>query len=69
MTIVKIEEKLAAIRTAESCMHSVLSINPNAVDMQVFVTLNELKMDLIDAKDAQMESIDVMGMLDNLKIR
>ena len=69
VNIVKIEEKLAAIRTAESCMHSVLSVNPNAVDMQTFVTLNELKMDLIDAKDAQMESIDVMGMLDSLSVR
>ena len=69
MVIEKIEEKLAAIRTAENAMHSVLSVNANAFDMQTFVTLNELKMDLIDAKDAQMESMDVMGMLDSLSIR
>ena len=69
MIIEKIQEKLAAIRVAENAMHSVLSVNPNAVDMQTFVTLNELKMDLIDAQDAQDNSMDVFGMLDNLSIR
>lgn len=69
MIIEKIQEKLAAIRVAENAMHSVLSVNPNAVDMQTFVTLNELKMDLIDAQDAQENSMDVFGMLDNLSIR
>lgn len=69
MTIEKIQEKLKAIRVAENAMHSVLSVNPNAVDMQTFVTLNELKMDLIDAQDAQENSMDVLGMLDNLSIR
>lgn len=53
MVIEKIEEKLAAIRKAEDAMHSVLSVNANAIDLQTFVTLNELKMDLIDAKDEQ----------------
>lgn len=53
MTIEKIDEKLAAIRVAEDCINSCLSVNPNAVDLQVFVTLNALKMDLIDAKDEQ----------------
>lgn len=64
--ISKIEEKLSAIRIAESAMHSVLSVNANAFNMQTFVTLNELKMDLIDAKDAQIESMDD---LDSLSLR
>jgi hypothetical protein len=53
MVIEKIQDKMAAIRVAESCIHSVLSVNPEAVDMKVFVTLNELKMDLLDALDEQ----------------
>ena len=59
MNIEKIDEKMAAIRTAENCIHSCLSVNPTAVDMQVFVTLNELKMDLLDIKDEQTEKWDI----------
>lgn len=56
MNIEKIDEKMAAIRTAESCINSCLSVNPNAVDLKVFVLLNELKMDLLDLKDEQLEN-------------
>jgi len=49
----KIPEKLMALSVAESCMHSCLSVNANAVDMQTFVTLNEIKMLLLDLKAAQ----------------
>lgn len=51
MSIEKIEEKIKAIQIAESCIHSVLSVNPSAVDQSVFGLLAELKMDLLDAKD------------------
>ena len=61
MQINKIEEKMAAIRKAEDCMHSVLSVNANAVDLGVFVTLNELKMDLIDHQDEQEHMIETFG--------
>jgi len=53
MVIEKIQDKMAAIRVAESCINSVLAVNPEAVDLKVFVTLNELKMDLLDALDEQ----------------
>jgi hypothetical protein len=53
MVIENIQDKMAAIRVAESCINSVLSVNPEAVDLKVFVTLNELKMDLLDALDEQ----------------
>jgi len=53
MLIEKINEKMNAIRTAESCMNSVLSVNPNVDLNETFILLNELKMDLIDAKDEQ----------------
>jgi hypothetical protein len=55
IVIQSIDEKLAAIRAAENCINSCLSVNPRAVDMKVFVALNELKMDLYDAKDQQSE--------------
>lgn len=51
MTIENIEEKIKAIHVAESCINSVLSVNPSAVDQSVFGLLAELKMDLLDAKD------------------
>lgn len=53
MLIEKINEKMNALRTAESCMNSVLSVNPNVDLKETFILLNELKMDLIDAKDEQ----------------
>ena len=56
MLIEKIDEKMNAIRTAESCINSCLSVNPNAVDLNVFVLLNELKMDLLDIRDEQTET-------------
>lgn len=56
MNIEKIDEKMDAIRTAESCMNSVLTVNPNAFEMKVFATLAELKMDLLDIKDEQLEN-------------
>jgi hypothetical protein len=54
MTIERIEEKMKAIQVAESCINSVLSVNPSAVDQSVFGVLAELKMDLLDAKDELM---------------
>ena len=53
MLIENIEEKFKAIQVAENCMHSVRTVNPDSVDLQVFVILNQLKMDLIDHKDEQ----------------
>jgi hypothetical protein len=53
MKIENKSEKIKAIRVAEDCIHSVLSVNPKAVDMQVFVTLNALKMDLLDLIDEE----------------
>ena len=53
MLIEKIEEKMNALRTAESCMNTILSVNPSVDLDQTFILLNELKMDLIDAKDEQ----------------
>ena len=46
-----IEEKLLAIRRAEDCMHSVVSVNPSADLHETFVILNRLKIDLIDMID------------------
>jgi hypothetical protein len=54
MTIERIEEMMKAIQVAESCINSVLSVNPSAVDQSVFGVLAELKMDLLDAKDELM---------------
>lgn len=48
-----IDEKLKAIRVAENCIHSVLSIKHDAVDHHVFTVLAELKLDLIDLKESQ----------------
>ena len=56
MIIEKIEEKMAAIRTAESCISTILSIDPNAVDQKVFGLLAELKLDLLDILDEQYEA-------------
>ena len=53
MKIERVEEKLKAIQTAESCINSILSVNPSAVDQSVFGILAELQMDLIDAKDEE----------------
>ena len=55
MVIEKAKEKMDAIRIAESCMNSVLTVNPNAFEMKVFATLAELKMDLLDALDEEFE--------------
>lgn len=55
MTIERIDEKMQAIQIAESCINSVLSVNPSAVDERVFGLLAELKLDLLDAKDEQFE--------------
>ncbi len=57
MSIERIKEKMDAIRTAENCIHSCLSVNPQAVDMGVFVLLNELKMDLLDILDKKSEKM------------
>lgn len=56
MIIDKIEEKMAAIRTAESCISTILKIDPNAVDQKVFGLLAELKLDLLDILDEQYEA-------------
>lgn len=56
MIIEKIEEKMAAIRTAESCISTILSIDPHAVDQKVFGLLAELKLDLLDILDEQYEA-------------
>ena len=56
MVIEKIEEKMEAIRTAESCINTILTINPHAVDQKVFGLLAELKLDLLDILDEQYES-------------
>jgi hypothetical protein len=56
MKIEKINEKMDAIRTAESCISTILTINPNAVDQKVFVLLAELKLDLLDILDEQYEA-------------
>ena len=53
MTVEKIKEKMWAIREAENCIHSVLTVNPIAVDQSVFALLAELKMDLLDAQNEQ----------------
>ena len=53
MTVEKIKEKMWAIREAENCIHSVLTVNPTAVDQSVFALLAELKMDLLDAQNEQ----------------
>ena len=55
MVIEKAKEKLEAIRTAESCMNSVLSVNPNAFELKTFAIIAELKMDLVDALDEEFE--------------
>jgi hypothetical protein len=57
MSIEKIKEKMDAIRTAESCMNSVLSVNPNVDLLNTFVLLNELKMDLLDILDEKSEKM------------
>lgn len=46
-----IEEKLLAIRRAEDCMHSIVSVNPSVDLHETFVILNRLKIDLIDMVD------------------
>lgn len=56
MQIDKIKEKTEAIRKAESCIHSCMSVNPFAVPMETFVLLNELKMDLLDHLEEQNEN-------------
>lgn len=56
--IESIDEKMKAIQVAESCINSVLSVNPSAVDQSVFGLLAELKMDLLDAKDEMMEKVE-----------
>lgn len=53
MKIELIEEKVAAIRVAEDCMHTILTIRPDAVDDRVFTLLAELKLDLADIKMEQ----------------
>lgn len=53
MVIERIEEKVAAIRIAEDCINTILTLKPNAVDERVFTLLAELKLDLIDAKMEQ----------------
>lgn len=57
MSIEKIKEKMDAIRTAESCMNTVLSVNPNVDLLNTFVLLNELKMDLLDILDEKSEKM------------
>lgn len=57
MFIESIEEKLSAIRLAQDCMNSVMSVNPNADFTETFITLNQIKMDLIDARDEQEEML------------
>ena len=55
MLIEKIDEKIKAIQVAESCINTVLSINPKAVDPSVFGILAELKLDLVDVKFEEQE--------------
>jgi len=52
MKIENKSEKIKAIRVAEDCISSVIH-SGGTVDMQVFVTLNALKMDLLDLIDEE----------------
>ena len=60
----RIAEKIKAIRVAESCIHTVLSINPTGLDTNVLTVLAELKLDLMDMME-QPENFDVLHFLDN----
>ena len=69
MPIEKIDQKLRAIKVAEDCINSILAVKPCAasaimlqdgVEENVFRLLSELKMDLIDAKDAQFSLKDFL---------
>ena len=51
MFIASIEAKLSAIRLAQDCMNYVMSVDPNADFTETSITLNQIKMDLIDARD------------------
>ena len=51
------QKKLNALRVANDAMSSVLSVNPQAFDRHpdVFTTLADLKLDLIDIIDEEKE--------------
>lgn len=57
--IERIDEKVEAIRTAESCIHTLMTLKPNAVDQRVLALLSELKVDLFDARFEQ-ENIEII---------
>ena len=54
----RINEKVKAIQAAESCIHTVLSLRPEAVDPIILALLSELKVDLFDLKFEQ-ENIEL----------
>ena len=47
----KVKEQLEALRIADSCMLSVLSINPDAFDLKTLAVIAQLKMELMKALD------------------
>ena len=59
-----LDEKIKAIRVAESCIHTVLINNPTGVDANVLTVLAELKLDLMDRME-QPKNFDLLHFLDN----
>lgn len=67
MSIEDIDKKIKAIQIAENCIHTINLTKPDAVDLSIFATLADIKMDLIDAKDNAEE--DLLGLLNSLSER